>query len=57
MSVHVWEPIVRMIEEERDSAKVSELAKVLNEAMLTEEKEKVQSAWHHGRDSYSIVIR
>jgi len=41
MSVHAWEEIVKQIEQEQDSAKIAELAHKLNDAMLSEEKEKV----------------
>ena len=42
MSIHPWEEIVKQIEQERDSDKIAELAHKLNDAMLTEEKEKVK---------------
>jgi hypothetical protein len=42
MSMHVWEDIVKQIEQEADSAKIAELAKKLNDAMISEEKEKVR---------------
>ena len=42
MSVHAWEEIVKQIEQEADSAKIAELAKKLNKAMVSEEKEKVK---------------
>jgi hypothetical protein len=42
MSVHVWEHIVKMIEQEQNPTKIAELAKELNNAMLTAEKERVQ---------------
>ena len=41
MSVRPWEHIVREIEHESDPAKIAELAKELNDAMLAEQKEKV----------------
>jgi len=41
MSVRPWEHIVREIEHESDPAKIAELAKELNDAMLAERKEKV----------------
>ena len=42
MPVHTWEEIVEQIEQERDSGKIAELAQKLNDAMLTEETEKVK---------------
>jgi hypothetical protein len=42
MHIPEWEKIVRQIEQELNPVKVAELAKKLNEAMLTEEKEKVK---------------
>jgi len=42
MSVHAWEEIVKQIEQEQDSTKIAELAQKLNDAMITEEKEKVK---------------
>ena len=42
MAVHAWEEIVKQIEQERDLDKIAELAQKLNDAMLTEEKEKVK---------------
>lgn len=42
MSVHTWEQIIEQIEQELDSGKIAELAQKLNDAMLTEEKEKVK---------------
>jgi len=42
MSVHVWEDVVKQIEQEADSAKIAELAKKLNDAMVSEAKEKVK---------------
>ena len=42
MSIHAWEKIVKQIEQERDSNKTAELAPKLNDAMLTEEREKVK---------------
>lgn len=42
MSVHTWEEIIKQIEQERDSGKIVELAQKLNDAMLTEEREKVK---------------
>jgi hypothetical protein len=42
MPIHKWEEIVQQIEQEPNPAKVAELAKKLNEVMLTEEKEKVR---------------
>lgn len=42
MSVHTWEEIVKRIEQERDSGNIAELAQILNDATLTEEKEKVK---------------
>jgi len=58
MSVHVWEHIVKMIDREQNPTKVAELAKELSEAILTEEKERVQRRLGiTGRNSHSIVIR
>ena len=42
MSMHPWEEIVKQIEQEQDSTRIAELAQKLNDAMLTEEKEKVK---------------
>lgn len=42
MLVHAWEEIVTQIEREHDSSKLAELTKKLNDAMLTEEREKVK---------------
>jgi len=42
MSVRVWEDIVKQIEQEDDSGKIAVLAKKLNDAMVSEEKEKVK---------------
>jgi len=42
MSVRPWEHIVREIEHESDSAKIAELAKELNDALLAEQPEKVK---------------
>lgn len=42
MSVQAWENIVKQIEQESDAAKIAELAKKLNDAMVTEEREKVK---------------
>ena len=42
MSVHAWEEIIKQIEQERDSGKISQLALKLNDAMVNEEKEKVK---------------
>jgi len=42
MSVHAWEEIVKQIEQEADSAKIAELPKKLNKAMVSEEKEKIK---------------
>ena len=42
MSVQAWENIIKQIEQESDAAKVAELAKKLNDAMVTEEREKVK---------------
>ena len=40
--LHAWQEIVKQIEQEADSAKIAELAKKLNDAMVSEEKEKVK---------------
>ena len=37
-----WQAIVEKIEQETDPAKIAELAKELNDAMITEEREKVK---------------
>jgi len=42
MSMHRWDEIVKQIEQERDSDKIAELGQKLNDAMLTEEEEKVK---------------
>lgn len=42
MIVHPWEEIVKQIDQEHDSGKIAELAQKLNDAMVTEEKEKVK---------------
>ena len=39
---HPWEKIAEQIEQEEDSGKIAELAQKLNDAMLSEEKEKVK---------------
>ena len=41
-SAHAWEQIAQQISQEQDPVKVAELLKKVNEAMLTEEREKVQ---------------
>lgn len=42
MTVHSWEEIVREIEEEADRFRIKQLARQLNDAMIAEEKAKVQ---------------
>lgn len=42
MSLHSWQEIVKQIELESDPAKIGELAKELNDAMISEEKEKLR---------------
>lgn len=42
MSVQPWEHIIREIEQESDPAKIAQLAKELNDAMIAEQKEKVK---------------
>ena len=41
-TAHAWEEIVRQLNQEQDRFRVAELAHKLNEAMLTEEREKVR---------------
>lgn len=41
MSTHAWEKIAEQIEQETDPHKIAELSQKLNEAMMTEEREKV----------------
>ena len=53
MSVHVWEDIVKQIEQEADSAKIAELAKKLNDAMVSEAKEKVKQRLGISPDRYA----
>ena len=53
MSVHAWEKIVKQIEQESDSAKIGELAKKLNDAMVAEEKEKVKNRLGISPDNYA----
>jgi len=43
MSAHPWEEILKRIEQESDRAKIAELAKKLNDAMIAEETEKVRN--------------
>jgi hypothetical protein len=43
MLEHRWERFAKQIEEEGNPDRISELAKELNEAMLTEEREKVRN--------------
>jgi hypothetical protein len=38
-----WKRFAKQIEEERNPGRIAELAKELNEAMLTEEREKVRN--------------
>ena len=42
MSLQPWQEIVKQIERESNPAKIAELAEELNDAMITEEKEKVK---------------
>jgi len=42
MPLHGWEEIVKQIERESNGAKLAELAKKLNEIMVSEEREKVK---------------
>lgn len=41
MSIHAWEKIVKQIEQETDRHRVTELAQKLNDAMISEAREKV----------------
>jgi len=42
MSLQPWEEILKQIEQEPDADKIAELAKKLNDAMVTAEREKVK---------------
>ena len=42
MPVQAWQEIVKQIELESDSVKIAKLTEELNDAMITEEKEKVK---------------
>ena len=43
MDNHLWEEIVKEIEQESDPIKVEELGRKLNEAMIAEGREKVKN--------------
>lgn len=42
MSTHPWEKIAKELEQETDPHKVAELSQKLTEAMIAEEREKVE---------------
>ena len=56
MSDHEWQHLVEQIEQERDPNKVAELAKKLNDAMLTEEKGKVKRRMGTATHSSEVLI-
>ena len=55
MSVQTWENIVKQIEQESDAAKIAELAKKLNDAMVTEEREKVKQRLAQLREVLDVM--
>jgi hypothetical protein len=55
MSVQTWENIVKQIEQESDAAKIAELAKKLNDAMVTEEREKVKQRLAQLREALDVM--
>ena len=55
MSVQAWENIIKQIEQESDAAKVAELAKKLNDAIVTEEREKVNQRLAQLREVLEVV--
>ena len=59
MSAYTWEKIVKQIEQETDPVKIAELAKKLNDAMITEARENVTYrlgiAPPHEEDHYCTV--
>jgi hypothetical protein len=55
MSVQTWENIVKQIEQESDAAKIKELAKKLNDAMVTEEREKVKQRLAQLREVLDVM--
>lgn len=57
MSNHIWEQLVEQIEQERNPIKVAELAKKLNDAMLTEEKERVKRRLGIATDGGEALIQ
>lgn len=57
MSDHIQEYLMKQIEEERNSVKIAELGRKLNEAMLSEEREKVKSRLGIAADGGKASVR
>jgi len=53
ISLQTWEEILKQIEQEPDADKIAELAKKLNNAMVTAEREKVKRRLGFSQDRYA----